>query len=236
MTHSRTFPEHLQHLRLVFERLSAANLKLKASKCVFAMNCTKFLGFDISNKGIVPSSDKFDAIKNYPAPKTAKQVKRFLGLASYYRKFIHRYTRLADPINKLLKKDTKFFWSEELKVKLINPPILVYPDFRKQFILTTDASGGGLGAILSQLSDDDEIKHVVGYASRCVKDAETRYPAIELEAMAVKWAIEHFRHYLYNTDFLVYTDHEPLEAAMKADGMKTKRLAKWRQELADYIY
>jgi hypothetical protein len=131
---------------------------LKPSKCSFAMRETKFLGFDIDEKGIRPCKEKFKAMKEYPVPRNTKQTKRFLGMSSYYRKFIPNYSKITEPINRLLKKNCKFIWSEEcernfqlLKSLLINTPILVYPNFAKKFIVTTDASGVGLGAVLSQL-------------------------------------------------------------------------------------
>ena len=175
------------------------------------------------------------------APKTQKQVKRFLGLAFYYRKFIKNYSVIADPINKLLKKNEKFLWSPECEKsfktlinKLINPPILTFPDFKKEFFLTTDASASGLGAILSQFDENDDEK-VIGYASRTTNSAEANYSATELECLGVVWGIETFRHYLYGQKFTILCDHNPL---VYLDNTKNKhsKVVRWRLGLAEYQY
>jgi len=108
LTHSRTFEDHLIHLEIVFKRIESANLKIKPSKCLFGSRETKFLGFDVSIEGIRPCEEKFEAIKKYPVPHNQKTCKRFLGLSSYYRRFIKNYSNIVDPINRLLKKNTKF--------------------------------------------------------------------------------------------------------------------------------
>ena len=241
MTHSRTFDDHLSHLELVFKRLEGANLKIKPSKCLFAARETKFLGFDISIEGIRPCDDKFEAIKKYPIPHNQKTCKRFLGLASYYRKFIKNYSNIVDPINRLLKKNSKFVWSPDCQESfnkiinmLINPPILAYPSFDKEFYLTTDASGTGLGAVLSQINNRGEEK-AIGYASRGLTDAERNYSATELEACAIIWSINYFKHYLYGHKFIIWSDHNPLQYM---DNMKNKtsKVNRWRLELSEYNY
>jgi hypothetical protein len=241
LTHSRNFEEHVIHLELVFKRLEEANLKVKPSKCLIASRETKFLGFDINIEGIRPCAEKFDAIKNYPAPTNQKKVKKFLGLASYYRKFIRNYSNIVDPINKLLKKGTKFIWSiecqesfEKIKEMLINPPILSFPDLNREFCLTTDASTSGLGAVLSQVMEDG-IERVIGYASRSLSDAERNYSATELECLGVVWACNYFRHYLYGRKFTVWSDHNPL---VYLDNAKNKhsKVTRWRLDLAEYNY
>ena len=180
-------------------------------------------------------------MKEYPVPKNAKQVKRFLGMSSYYRKFIPNYSKITEPINRLLKKNCKFVWTELcetnfqiLKSLLINPPILVYPNFAKKFIVTTDASGVGLGAILSQLGDDG-LEHPICYASRLLNVAEKNYSATELECLGIVWAIEHFRPYLYGREFLVKTDHNPL-VYLNNTKNKSSRVCRWRLQLSEYKY
>ena len=239
MTHSKTFDEHLVDLEIVFKKLDEANLKLKPSKCFFANRETKFLGFDINSKGIRPSQEKFEAMKNYPEPKNAKSVKRFLGMASYYRRFIPNYSRITEPINRLLKKNEKFVWSDDCEISfrkikhlLINPPILVYPDFTKQFILTTDASGIGLGAVLSQIGKDG-LEHPIGYASRLLNNAERNYAATELECLGIVWGIEQFRPYLYGRHFIINCDHNPL-VYLENTKNKSSRVTRWRLQLAEY--
>jgi hypothetical protein len=241
LTHSKTFESHLVDLEAMFKRIEQANLKLKPSKCSFAMRETKFLGFDIDEKGIRPCKEKFKAMKEYPVPKNAKQTKRFLGMSSYYRKFIPNYSKITEPINRLLKKNCKFIWSEEcernfqlLKSLLINPPILVYPNFAKKFIVTTDASGVGLGAVLSQIGDDG-LEHPICYASRLLNVAEKNYSATELECLGIVWAIDHFRPYLYGRAFLVKTDHNPL-VYLNNTKNKSSRVCRWRLQLSEYKY
>ena len=241
LLHSRKFDEHLRHLEAIFKRLELANLKLKPSKCSFGKRRTDYLGFEISEEGIKPSKAKTDAMLNFPRPKNPKQVKRFLGMASYYRKFIKNYSSKSEPINKLLKKDTKFEWTENCERNfkdiinaLINLPILIYPDFSKPFILETDASTVGLGAVLAQ-EDKYGINRAVAYASRLLNKAELNYSATELECLAIVWATEQFKPYLYGRKFQIQCDHNPL---VFIDNMKNKtsRVSRWRYNLAEYDY
>ncbi len=164
-----------------------------------------------------------------------------MGLASYFRKFIRNYSIIVDPINKLLKKNTKFVWSLECQESfnkvinmLINPPILAFPDFNKEFYLSTDASGSGLGGVLSQINDNGDEKPI-GYASRGLTVAEKNYSATELEACAIVWAIDYFRHYLYGHKFVIWSDHNPL-VYMENTKNKTSKVNRWRLELAEYNY
>jgi hypothetical protein len=178
---------------------------------------------------------------NYPVPKNQKQVKRFLGMASYYRKFIPQFSTTAEPINKLLKKNSDFLWSTDCETgfkqiidALVNPPVLIYPDFTKSFILETDASTVGLGAVLAQ-KDKNGVNRPIGYGSRMLKDAEKNYSATELEALGVVWACEQFRAYLYGRKFVIECDHNPL---VFIDNMKNKtsRVSRWRYNLSEFQY
>ena len=241
MIYSKTLEDHLKHIEAVLKRLEEANLKIKPSKCAIAENCTKFLGFDINKDGIKPCKDKIKPLKNYPVPKNPRAVKRFLGLASYYRKFIPHYSTITEPINRLLKKDVPFDWLEihdkcfhHILDRLTNPPILIYPDLKKRFILATDASLVGLGAVLSQL-DNNGRERVVSYASRMLLPSEKNYSTTELEALGVIWAIEHFKPYLWGREFDIATDHNPL---VYIENMKDKssRVTKWRLRLSEYRY
>jgi hypothetical protein len=238
---SNDFTSHLTHIENVFKKLEEANLKLKPSKCEFAKLKTKFLGFDITSEGIKPCQQKTSAMVNYTRPTNPKQVKRFLGMASYYRKFIPQFSAKAEPINRLLKKEERFQWSEECEdgfKQIINalthPPVLIYPDFSKEFVLETDASTVGLGAVLAQ-KDRNGINRPVAYGSRMLKCAEKNYSATELEALAVVWACEQFRPYLYGRDFTIECDHNPL---VFIDNMKNKtsRVSRWRYNLSEYRY
>jgi hypothetical protein len=238
---SENFEDHLHHIKTVFQKLLEANLKIKPSKCSFAKRETKFLGFDITSEGIKPCREKLQAMINYPVPKNQKQVKRFLGMASYYRKFIPQFSTTAEPINKLLKKNSDFLWSTDCETgfkqiidALVNPPVLIYPDFTKSFILETDASTVGLGAVLAQ-KDKNGVNRPIGYGSRMLKDAEKNYSATELEAIGVVWACEQFRTYLYGRKFVIECDHNPL---VFIDNMKNKtsRVSRWRYNLSEFQY
>ncbi|XP_037787716.1 uncharacterized protein LOC119583317 [Penaeus monodon] len=195
--------------------LSLAGLKLNMEKCQFAATTVDFLGFTISPDGVSPNRDKVLAISNTPPPRTVREVRRFLGATGFFRKHVHGYATLASPLHLLLKKDQAWTWGPEqqtafetLKDKLISAPVLRQPDFSKEFELHTDASSIALGA--SHAKDDDHTPHAVAYFSRKLRDAETRYPAIDLEALAVVEGVRTFDSYLYGRRFTVYTDHRPL--------------------------
>ena len=154
--YSSSFEEHPQHLQHVFNLLRKAGLKLNTKKCFFGQQQLQFLGHIISENGIQPDNDKVDKVKNFPRPKNVSELRGFIGLASYYRRFIKDFATIAAPLHKLLKKDTLYQWNPAcqeafatLKHKLISAPILIYPDFEKEFILFTDASYSGLGTVLA---------------------------------------------------------------------------------------
>ena len=153
------------------------------------------------------------AIKEFPTPKSLKDVRQFLGLASYYRTFICGFATIAHSLHSLTQKDAIFQWSlecqqafQQLKDALISPPVLANPNFSTSCTLETDASIKGLGAVLSQLQDDGCL-HPVAYTSRSLSGAEKQYAITELEMLAVVWSVSHFHAYLYRNDVTVYTDH-----------------------------
>ena len=175
---SETFEAHLLHLRQVLERFKVAGLKLKPSKCHFISQIVEYLRHLVTPQGILPNPNRVSAIKEFPAPKSVKEVRKFLGLGSYYQRFIRSFTEIAHPLHLLTHKDAIFQWSPEcqqafqqLKDALVSPPVLAYPDFSKSFTLETDASVKGLGVVLSQLQDDHSL-HPVAYASRSISGAE----------------------------------------------------------------
>jgi len=193
--------DHDRKLRDVFRRLRQYNLKLQPDKCEFLRKEVTFLGHKISEHGVEPDTCKVESVKSFPTPKTVKQLKGFLGLVGYYRKFIPQFSKLAAPLQKLLKKDAKYVWEESqeiafrtLKQKLISQPILQYPDFSREFILTTDASNDGAGAVLSQGKIGKDLP--IAYASRSFNKAERNYSTVEKELAAIVWGIKHFRPYL----------------------------------------
>lgn len=230
---------HNKNLIKILERFRQVNLKLNPLKCEFLRKEIVYLGHKITSDGIYPDPSKIESIQNYPRPQNADDVKRFVAFANYYRRFIRNFANIAYPLNALSKKNIPFEWSSEcesafhtLKNCLINPPILDYPDFSENntFTLSTDASKIGLGAVLSNSNGK-----VVAYASRNLKPAETRYPVIELELLAIVWAIRHFRPYLYGKKFIIKTDHKPL---IYLFGMTdpSSRLTKFRLYLEEYDF
>jgi hypothetical protein len=179
-------------------------------------------------------------IEDYPTPRSVKQLKSYLGLMSYYRRFVSNFSRIATSLHKLLKKDVAYEWSGEherafqtLKGKLISPPVFKYPDFNRSFILTTDASGEGLGAVLSQGDLGKDLP--VAFASRTLNQAEKNYSTTEKELLAIVWGMRYFRPYLYGKQFLVVTDHKPLTWIMNVKDPGSL-LLRWRIKLEEYDY
>lgn len=215
--YSQTFKEHLDHVRKVMEKLARAGLKINLDKCSFFKTDIHFLGHIVRCRGIRPDEEKVEKIKNYAVPRTLCQLWAFLGLASYFQRFIKGFAALARPLYTLFKKNIKYEWKEEqqkafekLKTHLISAPILQYPDFSRTFYLHTDASGTGLGAVLVQKNKENK-DHVIAYTSRGLLHAERNYSATELECLAVLWAVEYYRHYFGFRPFVVVTDHVALK-------------------------
>ncbi|GET52086.1 enzymatic polyprotein, putative [Rhizophagus irregularis DAOM 181602=DAOM 197198] len=201
----------------------------------------EFLGHIVGNDGLRPDDKKIEKIKEMKAPTTVKEVRSFLGLCSYYRKFVKNFSKIARPISDLRKKGIPFIWGreqqeafEKLKEKLIQYPILRHPDWKKEFLLITDASGKGLGAVLSQ-KDEKGKEVVIAYASRSLLPAEENYPITELECLGIVWGIQHFHKYLIDRKFKVITDHSALKGLMNAKIPKGKR-ARWVMELQQYNF
>ena len=224
-----TFEEHLRVLDDVLGRLHRANFKCKLGKCEFARTQLQYLGHIINSQGIQVDPDKVAAVKAFPDPTCVKDVETFLGKAGYYCRFIQNFSRLAKPLFQLKKKGVEWTWGDEqrfafetLKQRLCEAPVLHHPDFSKPFLLQTDASGYGLGAVLAQNFEDGE--HPVCYASRTLKDAEMRYAAIEREALAIFWATRHFQQYLIGGHFTIQTDHKPLLSLMTKTHINTRLL------------
>ena len=229
---SRTFEEHKIHLREVLKRLQTVGLKLNPAKCYFVRTQVHYLGHIITAEGIKPTTSHIEAIKEFAVPKDVKALRQFLGLSSFYRRFVPNFAKLADPLHKLTRKNEAFVWSPPcqeafdcLKSKLVESPVLAYPDFQKDFSLETDASGQGLGAILSQTQSDGK-RHPVAYASRALSMTERRYAVTELETLAVVWAMSHFHHYLYGHNVVILTDHSAVKAVLGSPS-KNGQHARW---------
>lgn len=239
--YSCSLEEHLDKLRKIFDRLRETNLKVTLDKCEFLRKEVLYLGHTITKNGLLPNNDKIKAVLNFPIPRTATEIKSFLGLIGYYRKFIKDFAKLTQPLTSCLKKKNKIDFTkqeyidafEKCKELLVNAPILQFPDFTKPFVLTTDASNFAIGAVLSQgpIGSDKPI----AYASRTLNDAETRYSTIEKELLAIVWATKHFRPYLYGRKFLIYTDHRPL-TWIKSIKEPNSKLTRWKLRLAEFDY
>ncbi|CAI6358323.1 unnamed protein product [Macrosiphum euphorbiae] len=241
VVHGSSLNDHQQKLEQVFNRLRIHKLKLQPQKCSFLRKEVIYLGHVINENGVSPDPNKLKCIKEYPKPKNAKDIKSFLGLLNYYRRFVDNFAKTAKPLTYLLKKDVPFIWSDncehsfqELKKALMNPPLLVYPDWEAgKFNLCTDASQYAIGAVLSQ--GDVPKDQPIAYASRTLNKAENNYSVIQKELLAIVWAVKYFRPYLYGRHFTIITDHRPLTYLF---GIKdaSSQLMRWRLQLADYDY
>nr|XP_034315954.1 uncharacterized protein LOC117685617 [Crassostrea gigas] len=237
-----TFEEHLHILKTVFERLRDAGLAARPTKCFIGFDKIDCLGHMVGNKCLEPEQDKIDAVRNAPIPQTKKQVRAFLGLAGFYRKFIPNFSAIAIPLSDLTKKGqpNKVIWTESqqrafdtLKHMLSERPILKLPEFNEIFILRTDAADDGIGAVLLQMEDDEKLP--VAYASRKLQPREKAYAVIEKECLAVVWGIQKFHQYLYGREFLLETDHQPLTYLNKAK-TENSRLMRWALQLQPYRF
>lgn len=240
IVYSTSLQEHLNSLKCVFQRLRNANLKIQPDKSEFLRKEVAYLGHIITPDGVKPNPEKIKAIKQYPLPKNTKQIKGFLGLLGYYRKFINNFAQITKPLTKCLKKGAVIEHNNEFltcfetcKNLLINDPILQYPDFVKSFNLTTDASNVALGAVLSQGPIGKDLP--IAFASRTLNDTEQNYSVIEKELLAIVWATKYFRPYLYGRQFTIVCDHKPLQWLFNLKDPSSK-LLRWRIKLDEYDY
>ena len=238
--YSNTFEQHLGHLREVLGRFRKANLKLHPRKCHFAVKKVTFLGHVLSPEGIKPNPDKVEVIKSYPKPKNLKQVRGFLGLTGFYRKYIKHYAIIAQPLYNLTKKDVTFKWSDEcqeafdkLKNHITSESILAFPDFNKPFVLATDASKLGIGACLSQVQDG-EMKPIA-FTGRGLSKAEGNYNVTEQELLAIVYAVQKFKVYLLGQKFKIDTDHKALKWLLSQNDTEG-RIARWVNILQQYQF
>ena len=232
---SPTLELHLCHLKTVIKRVGEAGLKLKPSKCHFIRNEVEYLGHLITPEGLKPNSKLVEAVQGFPRPLDVSGVRRFLGLASYYRRFIQNFARVAEPLRELTRKNATFHWTQacedamkELQARLTTAPVLAYPSFGKPYTLETDASISGLGAVLSQMQPDEKL-HPVAYASRSLSAAERNYSVTELETLAVVWALTRFHSYLYGQSVTVVTDHAAVRAVLETPNPSCKHARWWNK-------
>lgn len=235
---STSLEEHKNSLKSILEAIRKAKLKIQIDKCDFLKKETQFLGHLLTNKGIKPNPEKIKIIQNLQLPQTTKQIKSFLGMTGFYRKFIKDYAKIATPLTKALRKNEKInrfdpnyiLAFEKLKEIVTNAPILRYPIFSKKFKITTDASNFAIGAVLSQEG------HPIAYASRTLNVNETNYSTIEKELLAIVWGVKYFRPYIYGREFDLECDHEPLKwLQVKYTGKDINpRLQRWLVQLGEY--
>ena len=240
IVHSKTFEEHIGHLKEVFEKLRAAGLKMSPKKCDFFRREVTFLGHIVSEQGIKTDPSKITAINEWPQPTTVKDVQAFLGLCGYYRKFIKGFAQIAQPMYPLFKKDVTFVWSDgcqeafdKLKKSMIESPILAYPQPEGQFILDTDASNFAIGVVLSQVQNGQE--KVILYYSKSLSKAEKNYCVTRRELLAVVMGVQHCHHYLLGNKFKVRTDHGSLRWLMNFKNPEAQT-ARWLNILSKYDF
>jgi len=234
LVYSATKEEHEHHLRTVLERLSRNQLYAKFSKCEFWLEEVAFLGHVLSGEGVAVDPAKIEAVKEWEQPCNVSEIRSFLGLAGYYRRFIENFSKIARPMTNLLKKENKFIWTPEceksfqtLKEKLTTTPVLALPDIHKDFVVYCDASRQGLGCVLMQEG------RVIAYASRQLKEHEQRYPTHDLELAAVVHALKIWRHYLISNKCDIYTDHKSLKYFFTQEDLNMRQ-RRWLELIKDY--
>ena len=202
IVHGKTFAGMLENLDTVLRKLQEAGLKHKPSKCRLFKKEVEYLGHIISASGINPDPKKIQAVKDWPKPNNVTDIRAFIGLCSYYRRFISDFAKIAKPLHRLTEKGQKFYWTEEcdrafgtLKKKLCEAPTLTHPDFQEEFILDTDASDFAIGAVLSQKLDGRE--RVIAHTSKTLAKSQRKYCVTRKELYALVHFVKYFRHYLY---------------------------------------
>ncbi|WVZ80152.1 hypothetical protein U9M48_027651 [Paspalum notatum var. saurae] len=234
LIYSKTEEEHDEHLRLVLQKLREHKLCAKLSKCEFWLDQVPFLGHIFSKGGIMVDPSKISSVMDWKVPEVVKEVRGFLGLAGYYRRFIESFSRIAKPMTSLLENGVPFIWTkerqaafDELKKRLTTTPVLTPPDLTKSFTVYCDASKEGLGCVLMQ-----EGK-VIAYASRQLRKHEVNYPTHDLELAAVVHALKIWRHYLFGNRCEIYTDHKSLKYIFTQNELNMRQ-RRWLELIKDY--
>lgn len=235
---SGTIQEHKDSIHKIFNALRKHNLKIQVDKCSFFSKSTEYLGHILTTEGIKPNPNKIETIQKLKLPENQKQIKSFLNITGYYRKFIKDYAKIAHGLTKYLKKDTKINKNDpqytdafyKLKRLLTHTPILKYPDFKRKFKLATDAIEFAIGAVITQNN------HPISYASRTLNEHEKRYSTTEKELLGIVWGVNYFRPYVYGRSFDLMTDHQPLKwLQTKYKGKDINpRLQRWLLKLGEY--
>ena len=241
--YSNSFEEHLTHLENLLKRLREVGLSAKPSKCNIGCEEVDCLGHRVGVEGLKPNVEKVKAVEDMARPETKKQVRSFLGMVGFYRRFIPNFSAIAVPLTDLTKKNSPNKikeWTDcheqafqTLKQRLTNYPVLRLPSFNEPFILQTDASDDGIGAVL--LQEEDGIKFPIAFASKKLLPREKNYSVIEKECLAIVWSIEKFHRYLFGSKFVLETDHEPLRYLQTAKTLNP-RIMRWALKLQPYSF
>ncbi|GFY11962.1 retrovirus-related Pol polyprotein from transposon 297 [Trichonephila clavipes] len=241
---SDTWESHLKHVETVLQRIKRAKLTVKPSKCKFVQQNVKFLVHIVGQSFRTPSEIKVQAVLEFPTPRTKTQIRAFLGIAGYYQKYINLFSVIAAPLTDALKgraKKGEIKWTtecenafRELKGKLIDKPVLYAPNFEREFIVQTDASNAGMGAVLTQLTEQGE-EHPILYLSKKFSEVEKRYCTTEKECASIVFAIKRLHYYLDGNSFLVMTDHNPL-VWLNRNVSSNPRLMRWALALQPYNF
>ena len=236
LIYSRTREEHAQHLKITLQTLHTHQLYAKLEKCEFWQEEVKFLGHVVTRQGVAVDPVKIDAVRQWGQPTNASKIQSFLVLAGYYRRFIKGFSNIATPLSRLTRKGAEFVWSDacerafaELKDRLTSTPVLTLPSGSEGFVVFTDASRIGLGAVLMQHG------RVVAYASRQLKVHEQNYPTHDLELAAVVFALKVWRHYLYGVRFELFSDHKSLKYLFSQSELNMRQ-RRWMELLKDYDF
>jgi hypothetical protein len=211
LIYSQTWEDHMAHVKAVFSILDKNQFKVKLSKCAFAQNKLHYLGYAVSREGVAIDTDKVAVIKSWPTPKNVKDIRSFLGLAGYYRKFVQNFGIISQPLTKLLKKGQAFVWLDDqqqaflaLKTALTSAPVLALPNFSQPFEIETDASDKGIGAVLHQTG------HPIAFISKTLGPRHLGLSTYEKECLAILMAVDHWRLYLLGGEFIIHTDQRSL--------------------------
>ena len=241
LIYSKNKNDHIKHVDKVLSLLRENKLYGKRSKCEFLKSEISFLGHVINEHGVTMEKSKVDAVTNWPVPKDISDVRAFLGLAGYYRKFVNNFSKISAPLSELLKKENKFQWGEKqsiafetLKKSVSTAPVLVLPDPSLPYVVDTDASGYALGSAL--LQDHGQGLQPVAYMSKKMLDAEKNYTVREQEMLAIICALKEWRHYLHGSKFKIITDHDSLKYIDTQKNQLSSRQARWAEFMSQFDY
>ena len=240
LIYSRTEAEHINHIKKVLVKLREHKLYAKMSKCDFFKQSINFLGYVVTKDGITMDSDKVKAITEWPPLNNVRDVRSFLGLAGYYRRFVKGFSSIAAPLTELLKNEVEFNWGSDqveafnkLKQAIISAPILISPDPTKKYVVVTDASGFATGAVLQQ--DHGNGLQPIAFMSHKMNAAERNYPVHEQELLAIVQALREWRHYLHGCEFDVVTDHNSLKYFMSQPTLSARQ-ARWSERMQEFHF